>query len=74
VDPKIAGEYKNAIEEAISIAVDKNLDKIEGVTYVFCDVSGSMQSKISGGKYKIQNYNSKGRMGVFANAWNSDFY
>ena len=51
VNPQIANEYKNAIEQAISIAVDKNLDKIEGVTYVFCDVSGSMQSRISGGKY-----------------------
>ena len=32
------------------IAVDKNLDTIPGVTYIFVDVSGSMQSKISGGK------------------------
>ena len=50
VNPLVAEEYKNAIEEAITIAVDKNLDTIEGVTYVFCDVSGSMETRISGGK------------------------
>lgn len=34
--------YKKAIENALKIAVDKNLDTISGVTYVFVDVSGSM--------------------------------
>lgn len=32
------------------ISVDKNLETIPGVTYIFVDVSGSMDSKISGGK------------------------
>ena len=32
------------------IAADKNLETIPGVTYIFVDVSGSMCSKISGGK------------------------
>lgn len=42
--------FKTAIEQAIRISIDKNLDKIVGTTYVFCDVSGSMSSRISGGK------------------------
>lgn len=50
VDPKIKEAYKASIEAAIAISVNKNLDTIAGVTYVFVDVSGSMQSKISGGK------------------------
>jgi len=42
--------YKEAIETALKISCDKNLDTISGITYVFVDVSGSMQSPISGGK------------------------
>ena len=50
--------YSEAIEDAMRIAVDKNLDTIPEVTYIFVwfliimskDVSGSMCSKISGGK------------------------
>lgn len=42
--------YKQAIENALKISCDKNLDTIPGITYVFVDVSGSMQSQISGGK------------------------
>jgi hypothetical protein len=43
-------DYMGAVEKAIKISIDKNLDSIPGVTYVFCDVSGSMGNKISGGK------------------------
>jgi telomerase protein component 1 len=50
LDPSIGENFKKAIEKAIQIAVDKNLDSIRGVTYVFCDVSGSMGAQISGGK------------------------
>ncbi|KAM3135239.1 Telomerase protein component 1 [Paramecium bursaria] len=42
--------YSEAIEEAIRISVDKNLETIPGVTYIFVDVSGSMKNQISGGK------------------------
>lgn len=47
---ELISEYQSAIEAAIQIAVEKNLDTISGVTYVMIDVSGSMRSKISGGK------------------------
>ncbi|CAK58727.1 unnamed protein product (macronuclear) [Paramecium tetraurelia] len=50
VPPKVIQSYKDAIEKAMKIAVDKNLETISGVTYVFVDVSGSMRSPISGGK------------------------
>ncbi len=43
-------DYKNALEKAIQVAVNKNLDSIPGKTYIFCDVSGSMSTSISGGK------------------------
>lgn len=42
--------YSAAIERAIKISVDKNLDTIPGVTYILIDVSGSMSCPISGGK------------------------
>ncbi|CAK79603.1 unnamed protein product (macronuclear) [Paramecium tetraurelia] len=48
--PQVIQSYKDAIEKAMQIAVDKNLETISGVTYVFVDVSGSMCSQISGGK------------------------
>ncbi|CAD8112302.1 unnamed protein product [Paramecium primaurelia] len=50
LNEKIKSLYKDAIEKAMILAVNKNLDTISGVTYVFVDVSGSMQSPISGGK------------------------
>ncbi|CAD8188485.1 unnamed protein product [Paramecium pentaurelia] len=50
VDPQLIESYKDTIEKAIKIVVDKNLDTIFGVTYVFFDVSASMRSPISGGK------------------------
>ena len=37
---------------AIKTAVNKNLDMIKGHTAIFSDVSGSMQSSISGGSKK----------------------
>ena len=49
-DPILIEEYKAAINKAIHIAVDKNLEKIKGHTLIFCDVSGSMKCSISGRK------------------------
>ena len=43
-------DYKTAIKKAIQTAVDKNLEEITGHTLIFCDVSGSMSTPISGGK------------------------
>jgi hypothetical protein len=38
----IVDDYQTAIGKAIKISVDKNLANIPGITYVFCDDSGSM--------------------------------
>lgn len=46
----LVDDYKDSITKAIQIAVDKNLEPIIGHTLIFCDVSGSMRCKISGGK------------------------
>lgn len=35
--------YKEAITNAISIAVDRNLESLKGHTVIFADVSGSMK-------------------------------
>jgi hypothetical protein len=43
-------DYQTAIKKAINHAIDKNLEKIEGHTLIFADVSGSMSCQISGGK------------------------
>ena len=43
-------DYKESIKKAIQIAIDKNLEEIKGHTLIFCDVSGSMRTPISGGK------------------------
>ena len=45
-----AKEYQKAVETALKAAIDKNLDRLDGVTYIFCDLSGSMSCPISGGK------------------------
>ena len=50
VDNHLINGYTAALEDALKISVDKNLDTISGVTYVLIDVSGSMGAKISGGK------------------------
>lgn len=41
-------DYQASIKKAIQIAVDKNLEKIEGHTLIFSDVSGSMSCPVSG--------------------------
>lgn len=42
--------YNDALNGAVNIAIDKNLDQIQGKTVILCDVSGSMSCPISGGK------------------------
>lgn len=49
VDKDIGDQYINAIELAVKIAVNKNVDEISGHTAIFADVSGSMRVPISGG-------------------------
>lgn len=44
LDKQIGESYKEAIEKAIDIAVDRNLEEIKGSTAIFVDVSGSMSS------------------------------
>jgi len=49
VNPETGKLYIEALERAIKVAVNKNLEQIEGNTAIFADVSGSMNSPISGG-------------------------
>ncbi len=41
---------KDALDKALKISIDNNIDELKGLTYIFCDVSGSMKCPISGGK------------------------
>lgn len=52
VNEDIANQYMESIERAIQISVNKNLETIKGHTAIFSDVSGSMNSSISGGVKK----------------------
>lgn len=52
VNEGIGKQYINSIELAIKIAVNKNLDEIKGHTAIFSDVSGSMNTSMSGGAKK----------------------
>lgn len=47
---EIGEKYITSINNAIKIAVNKNIETIKGHTVIFCDVSGSMGCQISGGK------------------------
>jgi telomerase protein component 1 len=48
--PELLQEYRSAIENAVKIATSINVPPIRGNTVIFCDVSGSMETKISGGQ------------------------
>ncbi|KAL4466476.1 hypothetical protein ABPG72_016617 [Tetrahymena utriculariae] len=50
INHDIGQQYINSIEQAIKIAVNRNLDELKGHTAIFSDVSGSMCTSISGGK------------------------
>lgn len=52
VNEGIGKQYINSIELAIKIAVNKNLEEISGHTAIFSDVSGSMNTSMSGGAKK----------------------
>lgn len=44
LDQQVGQRYKEALEKAIEIAVDSNLEEIKGCTAIFVDVSGSMDN------------------------------
>lgn len=48
--PELLQEYKSALENAVKIATSMNVPPIRGNTVIFCDVSGSMETPISGGQ------------------------
>ena len=48
--PELLQEYRSALENAVKIATSINVPPIRGNTVIFCDVSGSMETPISGGE------------------------
>lgn len=52
VNEDIGKRYLESLELAIKTSVNKNLDTIKGHTAIFSDVSGSMNTSISGGSKK----------------------
>eukprot|EP01006_Ploeotia_vitrea_P031434 TRINITY_DN63758_c1_g3_i1.p1 TRINITY_DN63758_c1_g3~~TRINITY_DN63758_c1_g3_i1.p1 ORF type:complete len:864 (+),score=166.18 TRINITY_DN63758_c1_g3_i1:21-2612(+) len=47
-------EYRNCLEEAIRIAITNNLPPLRGVTGVFMDVSGSMDTRLAPPRIKAK--------------------
>lgn len=45
---EILDRYKDALEQAIKIATAENVQPITGHSVIFCDVSGSMRTPVSG--------------------------
>lgn len=44
VEPDLVERYKRAVDRAVQLAAQHNLDPIAGATYVFIDVSDNMRS------------------------------